>query len=179
MKRLFQITAVLVAGLALTACDDDIFDELSAQQILDEAGKIQLRGEQVILTPDQVTCGEKKGLWVVDLMDSGDYIARLTAEGRALQFGDDIRMGDRHYSGPYTQLSGALEVHVNRIDKITDEKPNAKIVEAKVGVKIDHECFKEHPLPLLGIVRGNFSEDADPRFRLRQKSDWVVEQVLH
>ncbi len=41
MKRLFQIMAVLAAGLALTACDEEIFDELSAQQILDEAGKIR------------------------------------------------------------------------------------------------------------------------------------------
>ena len=178
MKRLFQITAVLVAGLALTACDDDIFDELSAQQILDEGGKIPLRGEHVILTPDQVTCGEKKGLWIVDQLDSGDAIARLTAAGRALQFGDDIRMGDRRFSGPYTLLAGAFEVRVEKIDKITDEKPNAKIVEAKVGVKIEHECFTR-PVPLLGINRGDFSEDADPRFRLRQKSDWVVEAVLH
>src|SRR3569832_929654 len=131
MKRFFQIAVVVVAGLVVTACDDELYDDVWAQQLLNEAGKIPLSGEHVILTPDQVACGAKKGLWVVDLLDTGDYIARLTPAGRALQFGDDIRMGVRRFSGPYSLLTGSLEIKVEKVDKIIAEKPDSKIVEAK------------------------------------------------
>jgi hypothetical protein len=177
MKFLFKLGPVLLAAFLMTACDDGVFDNEAAQDVI-EGAKIPLSGEQVILTPEDIVCGGKKGLWVVDQIDGGGAVGRLTDAGKALQFGDDIRMGDHRYSGPYTQLTGSHSVKVLKVDSMTDEKPNAKIVEAKVGVVMDHECFRK-PLVLLGIDRGDFSEDVDPRFHLRRGNGWVVDQVLH
>ncbi len=177
MKLSFGIAAVIFAGLALTACEEAVFDNEAAQGVI-ESAKIPLSGEQVILTPEQITCGEKKGLWVVDQIEGGGALGRLTDAGRALQFGDDIRMGDRKFSGPYVQLSGAHSVNVEKFKTMSDEKPDSKIVEAKLSVALNHECFTKR-VQLLGIDRGDFSEDVDVRVRLRNRDGWRVDSVLH
>jgi hypothetical protein len=115
---------------------------------------------------------------VVDQIESGGAVGRLTDAGRALHFGDDIRMEDGKFSGPYSQLSGTFRVKALKIEEITGDQPDLKIVDAKIGVVIDHPCFTK-PLPVMGIDRGDFSEDTAPRLRMRQKGDWLVEQVLH
>jgi len=177
MKSLFPVASLLLSGLFLTGCDSGVFDEVAAQGVI-EATKLQLSGEQVLVTPDQVLCGEKKGLWTVDQIDGGGAIGRLTEAGRALDFGDDLRMGDHKFSNPYIQLHGYFNVKIQKSGKLTDENADVKILEAKTGVLVKHECF-EKPLPLLGIDRGDFSEDAAPRIRLRQHNGWTADQVLH
>ena len=177
MKLPFQIASVIFAGLFLTACEEAIFDNEAAQGVI-EAAKIPLGGEQVILTPEQITCGEKKGLWEVDQIDGAGAIGRLTDAGRKLEFGDDIRMGDRRFSGPYTQLSGSHSVKVQKVTSMVDENPDGKVVTAKLGVVFEHECFTK-PVALLGIDRGDFSEDAEVRVRLRNRGGWKVDSVLH
>ncbi len=177
MKLRLPILAVLVAGLLTTACGDDTYDEGDAKQTV-ENGKITLSGELVIVTPDQILCGEKRGLWNVDQLDSGGAIARLTAAGQALKFAEDIRMGDGRYSGPYTSMRGSFPVKVTKLDKVIDEKPDVKVVEGKMGVVIENECF-DKPVNLLGINRGDFSEDFPPRVRLVNHGNWAVDQLLH
>jgi len=177
MKSLFQITTLLLSGLILTGCDSGVFDEGAAQGVV-EAAKIPLNGEEVLLTPDQVICGEKKGLWTVDQIDGGGAIGRLTAAARALEFGDDVRMGEHKFSGPYVQLHGNFNVKIEKVNKMTDENADVKILDAKMGAVITHECF-DKPLPLLGIYRGDFSEENAPRIRLRQHNGWTADQILH
>jgi hypothetical protein len=177
MNVLFRGAAVAIVGLVLTACDDGVFDAEAAQGVI-ESTKLPLSGEQVLVTTEQVTCGEKKGLWIVDQLEGGGAIGRLTDAGRALQFGDDIRMGDHKFSLPYTQLSGAFDVRVQKMNSLTDESPEAKIADASLGVVVTHDCFAQ-PLRLLGVDRGDFSEDVSPRIRLRRRNGWAVDSILH
>jgi len=177
MKPLFLFAVVLLNGLVLTGCEEAVFDSEAAQGLI-ESSKLTLSGEQVLVSPDQIVCGEKKGLWIVDQMDGYGAIARLTDAGRALHFGDDIRMGERKFKDPYTQLQGDFTVKVQKVHGLTGEKPDEKIAEVAIGVVIDHECFAK-PLALMGIDRGDFSEDVSPRIRLRQRGSWAVDQILH
>ena len=177
MKSALQIALLLVAGLLLSGCDSGVFDDAAAQALI-ESSKLALSGEQVQLTPDQVLCGEKKGLWIINQADGGNALGRLEAPGRELLFGDDVRMGDHRFTNPYVQLRGDFDVKIQKFVKMTDQNADVKVVEAKLGVVINHECFLE-PLPLMGIFRGDFSEEAAPRIRLRQHNGWTADQVLH
>lgn len=177
MKSSFRIAPLLVAGLLLTGCDSGVFDDEAAQALV-ESSKLALSGEQVLITPEQILCGEKKGLWIIDQTDGGNALGRLEAPARDLLFGDDVRMGDHKFTNPYIQLRGDFDVKIQKFIKVTDENPDVKVVEAKLGVIVKHECFPQ-PLPLLGIDRGDFSEEAAPRVRLRQHNGWRTDQVLH
>jgi hypothetical protein len=177
MKFQWQTAVLALAGLLLTGCESGVFDDAAAQ-VLIESSKLALSGEQVLLTPDQIICGEKKGLWIIDQTDGGNPVGRLEATGRALLFGDDVRMGERKFSNPYVQLRGDFDVKIQKFIKMTDESANVKVAEAKLGVIVKHECFAK-PLPLLGIDRGDFSEDAAPRIRLRMRNGWTTDEVLH
>ncbi len=177
MKLELQIAVVTLAALSLAGCDEAVFDNGAAQGVI-ESAKLPLSGEQALISPDQILCGQKKGLWIIDQRDGGGALGRLTDAGRALAFGDDIRMGDGKYTQPYVQLGGSFAVKVQKFVQLSDETPNAKIAEAKLGVIVKHECL-EKPLPLLGIDRGDFSEDANPRVRLTHRNGWIADQVLH
>ncbi|MEO5926301.1 MAG: hypothetical protein ABIR70_20940 [Bryobacteraceae bacterium] len=177
MRPSLLILTVLAAALVLTACGDDVYDDGAAKATV-EGAKIALSGEPVILSPDQVLCGEKQGLWDIDQLDSGGARGRLTAAGQALKFAEDIRMGDGKYSGPYTSMLGSFSLKVLKLDKVIDEKPDVKIVEGKMGVVIDHTCFAK-PITLLGTNRGDFTEDFPPQVRLVKRGGWTVDQLLH
>jgi hypothetical protein len=177
MKFPFQIAALALAGISLAGCDSGVFDNEAAQGLI-ESSKLQLSGEQVLVTPEQVICGEKKGLWLIHQMEGGGAVGRLTEAGRALEFGDDVRMGNHKFSNPSIQLHGSFNVKVQKFVQMTDEKADAKIAEVKLGVVVKHACF-EKPLTLLGIDRGDFSEEAAPRVRLRQRNGWMADQILH
>jgi hypothetical protein len=164
--------------LVVTGCGDSgVFDQPQAQAVI-ESAKIPLSSEQVLVTEQQILCGEKKDLWTVDQMEGGGALGRLSEAGRALGFGDDVRMGDRKFTGPYVQLRGDFKVKVQKFLQMTDQGTDAKIVEAKLGVVVKHECFPK-PLALLGIDHGDFSEDTAPRIHLRQRNGWTADQVLH
>jgi hypothetical protein len=177
MKSSFQSASLALAGLLLTGCDSGVFDDAAAQSLI-ESSKLPLSGEQVLITPEQILCGEKKGLWIIDQTDGGNALGRLEAPGRDLLFGDDVRMGDHKFTSPYVQLRGDFNVKIQKFIKLTDENADVKVAEAKMGVILKHECFPA-PLPLLGIDRGDFSEEAAPRVRLRQHNGWATDQVLH
>jgi hypothetical protein len=177
MKSQLQIAVLALAGLSLAGCESGVFDDAAAQSLI-ESSKIPLSGEQALITPEQVLCGEKKGLWIIDQRDGGGALGRLTDAGRALEFGDDVRMGDYRFTNPTVQLHGNFNVKVQKFVKLTDENPTVKVAEAKLGVIVKHECF-EKPLSLLGIDRGDFSEEAAPRVRFRQHNGWTPDQILH
>ena len=65
-----------------------MFDQEAAQELV-ESSKIPLTGELVLITPDEILCGEKKGLWVIQQSDSGNALAELQAPARKLLFNDD------------------------------------------------------------------------------------------
>lgn len=177
MRFLFQVGVVVAAGMLLAGCESGVFDDQAAQALI-ESSKLALSGEQVLLTPEQVLCGEKKGLWLIDQTDGGNALGRLEAPARELLFGDDVRMGDHKFTNPYIQLRGDFDVKIQKFIKLTEENAYVKVVEAKLGVIVKHECFPQ-PLALLGIDRGDFSEEAAPRIRLRQHNGWRADQVLH
>ncbi|MEI9811153.1 MAG: hypothetical protein WDO18_00105 [Acidobacteriota bacterium] len=157
----------------LTACSH----EFDPAEVIEQS-KFSLRGEQVSVTPDQVLCGEKAGLWKVEQFSNGGAAARLTAEARALGFADDVMMGESsHPESPYAQVSGVLSLKVDKVSSVVDENPATKLVTARVGVGVQHECFGA-PLPLDGVDRGMFTSTVEPSFRLRGPN-WVVDQIVH
>jgi hypothetical protein len=175
MRLSFNIVTLLSLALLLSGCEDGPFDLEAAQGAI-EGTMVALTGEQVMVTYDQVTCGAKKGLWSAP--QTGGGLARLTAAGSQLNFSDDVRLSDQHFTQPVVQLRGNFRLKVLKLVAMKDESPNAKIVEAQLGAVIDHECFGQ-PLTLLGIDRGTFSQDTNPRVRLRLRGDWVPDAILH
>jgi hypothetical protein len=170
MTQSRAIWAVL-AFVALTGCGSS-----NPTKIL-QSGKVAVAGEQVVITPDQVLCGERAGLWKIEQGDRG-ALGRLTPEGRALGFADDVVMGDSHFSDPYAQLSGSEPLKVAKVTQVVDDDPTTKTVTASIGVVIKHSCF-DKPLPMHGAEAGAFSQDAEPRVRLKKQSGWKIDRILH
>ena len=142
---------------------------------------MKLEGEQVTLTDPQIQCGLKSELWELPTSTSGDRtIAHLTAKARNLKFDDDVFIRDSRSSVAYVQIRGEFPLQVDSIVSVKDgEDKNSKLVEAKVGVKIDDACF-QNPLPLMGVRHGNFSADTPPVFHLHfDDSGWHVDKLVH
>jgi len=64
---------------------------------------------------------------------------------------------------PVTQVRGQFNLAVFELVHIKDE-PGAKVVEARVGVYVNHSCFNG-ALPMMGVRRGDFTPDAPATFR--------------
>jgi hypothetical protein len=158
--------------LTLVGCGDGEFNPAKALA----AGPRQLDGEQVVLTQAQLECGATEELW--NMETQGDRSSgRLTAKGQALGFSDDIRVNEQR--NPYVQIRGSFPLSVSGIAAVRDEDPQTKVVEAKVGVVVDHACFHA-PLPMMGIRKGNFAQTAPARFQFALRSDyWEYERLLH
>ena len=159
----------------LSGCSDGTFGDGEAQQILTEGTKA-LDGEQVVLTGEQLACGEREDLWRIELQQTDRSLGRLTEKARALGFDDDVRIGEQPQ--PYTQLRGQFSIQVLRIESIRDESAKVKIVDAKVAVTINHSCFNR-PLPLMGVKKGKFTQDVAPRFQLALNGQWEYDRLLH
>jgi hypothetical protein len=172
IRRLAAIVAVLAMSL-LTGCADAPFDIEAAHSTI-ESQPLALSGEHVVLNGEQIACGARKGLWTVS-EDIG--LARLSAEGQAL-FGDDVRLRGKDTPGGTTPLRGTFPIKVFSIESLKDNAIGVKIAEARVGVVLAHSCFPD-PIPLLGIYRGNFSDEAAPRLRLEEAQGWAAVAVLH
>ncbi len=142
-----------------------------------ERHPLPLRGEHVLLTPEQVRCGEKAKLWTIVQVDGGGARARLERDGQVF-FADDVRMGEQRYRGPVAPLAGDFPVKVKKIREVTPDGPSVQVVAAELGVILNHSCFTKQ-LPLLGIADGDFSLDAPPRIRLREHNGWTADTILH
>ena len=135
---------------------------------------MNLSGEQVTLTNEQVQCGVKNDLWD----PPNGNLARLTQKGRDLKFSDDIRVTDPEVNTPYTQVNGAFPVQVSDVLKVRDQS-GAKIAEVKLGVVIGHECFSK-PLPVMGIYKGKFATDAPVVFSFKgSDKEWSLDKLMH
>jgi hypothetical protein len=177
-KQCPRALPVVLAALALAACSEGPFNEYSATIKL-QAKPIQLDGEQVVITPEQVTCGEKDELWIVLPQGNNRAIGRLNDSARALGFSDDIHIGDPGFRNPYAQIRGEFPVSVTEV-RMRDLDATTKQIEAKTSVVIDHSCFK-NPKPLLmGLRLGQFSETDNPAYHFRLHGEtWDFEQLVH
>jgi hypothetical protein len=62
---------------------------------------------------------------------------------------------------------------------IKDEGSDGRLVEGKLLVIIPHMCFPD-PLPILGVRKGRFSQDALPVLEFRLLNDgWHFSKLVH
>ena len=179
MMKCFPLLFVLLVLLLLAGCASSGFNKSMAKDVL-EANPVQLNGEQLLLSDEQLTCGDREELWHLTQLAPGRAIGRLTEAGRALQFSDDVRVGAGGSVGPTVQVTGKFGLRALQVPALQDEGKRSKVVEARTGVVVNHACFK-YPLPtLMGVRRGEFTAAANPMFRLRlQQENWTVEELLH
>lgn len=166
-------------ALLLGACGAPEFGAGTAKEAI-EKKPLALNGEQLILTGDQVTCGDREELWHLTQLGPGHTIGRLTPAGRALNFSDDVRVALPGQGDSSVQVSGTFPLRVLTVSSIEDHGANAKRVEARTAVVIEHECFKR-PLPvLMGIRKGEFSASTAPMFQMKMREfTWAVEELVH
>jgi hypothetical protein len=146
-----------------------------------EGSPIKLEGEQVTFTDPQIQCGLQAEYWDPPVSTSEDHSsAHLTDKGKTLKFNDDVSIRDPSSRVPYVQVRGDFPLQVESIASTKDgEDSSSKLVEAKVGVKIDDPCF-QNPLPLMGVKHGNFSTDSPVVFHLHlDETGWHVDKVVH
>lgn len=174
------VLAALSACLLLAGCaNKSDFDGGGARDIL-QSNPVNLDGEQVTITPAQLDCGVQSDLWEAPAQVSGDRTtARLTSQGRELNFSDDPAI-EPDFHQPYGQIRGAFSLDVSDVSNIrTGETADTKLVDAKAGIKLQHACFP-NSLPLMGVKKGKFREDAPLTFLFRLKDDgWHFEKVVH
>jgi hypothetical protein len=172
MRRSQATAAAILVWTVLSGCSGG-----SDPARIIEGEKVDISGEQVAITPDQVLCGERAGLWKIQQGVRGAS-AVLTPAARTLGFADDVVMGDTRFTDPYAQISGAQQLKVSKVSSVTDEDAATKRVAASVGVVIKNSCF-DTPLPMHGVSGGAFSQTVEPRLRLRKQSGWKVDRILH
>ena len=169
----------LLPCLILAGCGGSEFSGGKIQYRL-ETEPIQLDGEQVMMNRGQVDCGVTRELWDLQELGKEDrQVAHLTDAARALGFSDDIQIGEPGFINPYAQIRGKFMVTLLDMGSVKDEGPRFKLVETKLGIKIDHECFA-NPLPvLMGVRHGKFTQTAYATVRFRLDDNWYYDQIVH
>jgi hypothetical protein len=174
------LIVVCSLGLGLVACGSKTdFNEDIAKSIL-EANPVNLDGEQVTITQMQIDCGVESELWAPPAQVSQDRsTARLSSKGRDLNFSDDPAM-EPNFHQPYAQVRGAFSLEVSEVSGIRDgEASGTKLVNAKAGIKVPDACFP-NALPIMGVKKGNFREDAPLSFVFRGNEEgWRLEKIVH
>jgi hypothetical protein len=172
------ISRVLLAAAALFsgACGSGDFNYGKVRNII-EGSPQRLDAEYVVLTPQQVDCGVQNDLWDPPSSAGTRQSARLAQKGRDLKFSDDVSIGDM--PKPYIQIRGDFSLVVTEIinDRDGPEK-ETKLVESRLGPVIQHSCFP-NPLPLMGVRKGNFTQDVSPVLFFRYNNGWMVDHVVH
>jgi hypothetical protein len=166
---------MILASLLLAGCGGGGFDPAGVL----ESRPVRLDSEQVVLITEQLECGTREDLWTMFPLGDGRSVGRLTTKGRALQFSDDVQIGDPIVGVPFVQLHGSFPVKVIQSGSIRDEDEWTKSAEAKVGVRIDHSCFQANPPILMGIRHGQFDQSSIPVFRFKLDGEWTVDRVVH
>jgi hypothetical protein len=177
MKRISR-TALLSLFVLLAGCGSSEFNKDTAKEVI-EANPVQLNGEQLLLTEEQVTCGNQQDLWHLTQLGSKKAIGHLTDKGRALQFTDDVRVGEQGAAGATVQVTGKFALRALQVPSLQNEGERSRVVEAKTVVVVNHECFKGSSPALLGVRRGEFTASANPMFRLKLRDDWSVSELIH
>jgi hypothetical protein len=181
-QRRAAFSVMVLAGLAifLTGCGPNDFNDGKAANMI-EGNTLRLDAEYAMLTGQQYDCGIEEDLWERPLQPMGlpgqIGTARLTQKGRDLKFSDDVSVGDKRY--PYVQVNGDFNMKV--IDIVADKDgPDqfSRLVETHVGVLIQHTCFLT-ALPLMGVRKGQFTQDYSPVLFFRYNNGWSIEKVVH
>jgi hypothetical protein len=163
-------------SMLLAGCGD--FNDGKTANII-QGSPVRLDAEQVMLSDQQVGCGVDNELWDPPSQGGTRTIARLTQKARDLKFDDDVSVREGGYRSPYVQVRGEFPLSVISIESTRDgPEQDTKLVEVRVGVKIDHPCFP-NPLPLMGLRKGQFTEDYPPVFEFRYYNNWQFEKVVH
>ena len=141
-----------------------------------------LEGEQVVLDDSAIQCGVRSELWDPPTTLSADHTtAHLTSKARDLKFNDDVIIHDPGSRVAYVQIRGEFPLLADSIVSIKNgEDKNAKLVEAKVSIKIDDACFP-NPLPMMGVRHGNFSSDSPVALHIHfdETGGWRVDKLIH
>jgi hypothetical protein len=180
ISRSAQAVSLCLAIVLVGCKDSSEFNEDVATGAI-TSSPMKLEGEQVTLTDPQIQCGVQAEYWDAPVTISPDLIkAHLTAKATNLKFNDDVIIHDTSSSVPYVQVRGDFPLQVASVTSIKDgEDKNTKLVQAKVGVKIDDACF-QNPLPLMGVRHGNFSADSPVVFHMRlDDQGWHVDKLVH
>jgi hypothetical protein len=176
------LVAALCLAVILSACkpSSDFNEDVAKGAI--EFGKMNLEGEQAILTEVQIQCGVQSELWDPPTTLSPDHTtAHLTSKARDLKFNDDVIIHDPSSRVAFVQIRGDFPLQVDAITGIKDgEDKFSKVVEAKVSVRIDNPCFPSS-LPLMGVRHGNFSADAPVVLHVRfdENGGWRADKLVH
>jgi hypothetical protein len=142
-----------------------------------QGNPVKLDAEYVMLSPGEVECGVQNDLWEAPASNSSRATARLTQKGRDLKFSDDVSIGDMRRA--YVQVRG--EFSLGGVDVSADhDGPEAgtRVVDAKVGVIVPHSCFS-NPLQVMGVKKGNFTQDSPPVLLFRLTNNWEFEKFVH
>lgn len=175
-----RLSGVLLGGLALlcTGCVQKEFPPEKAQAII-AYRPIHLDAEQVMLTSTQVDCGIQNELWDPPSQVSNRTLCRLTDRGRALKFDDDVVVLEPDNHQPYAQIRGDFKMQLGEGSSIRDDGQGVKLVNGKLVAFIQQTCFPD-PLPLMGVRRGRFSQEAMPVLRFTMENDgWHFDRVVH
>jgi hypothetical protein len=106
-------------------------------------------------------------------------VARLLGPGKALHFDDDVVVSEPGYRQPYAQVRGDFMMQLAAGPSIRDDGADGKLVEGKLLVVVPHTCFSDG-LPVLGVRKGKFSEDAAPVMEFRLLNDgWHFMKLVH
>lgn len=171
---------VIALALSLAGCGEGDFNYGKVGHLV-EGSPVRLDAEYVVLNNDQVNCGVQEDLWDAPPPLKGipgeRATARLTDKGRGLKFSDDVNIGEMR--NPYVQVRG--DFNLQAIDIMSDRngpEPGTKLVDIKIGVKIDHTCFP-NPVPMMGVHKGNFTQDYAPVLQFRFNNGWEFEKFVH
>ncbi len=183
MQKLEISTVIALAvGLALvsTGCGQGDFNYGKVGHLV-EGAPIRLDAEYVMLNQGQVDCGVQEDLWdqppPLKGITGERAVARLTDKGRALKFSDDVVLGEMRQ--PYAQVRGDFNLQAIDIQSDRDgPDPGTKLVNIQIGVHIDNTCFP-NPVLMMGVRKGNFTEDQVPVLKFRFDNGWQFEKFVH
>ncbi len=165
-------------GIFLAACGPNDFNYGKVRGII-ESTPLHLDAEYVMLTPQQVDCGVENDLWdsPSETGQRGRQLARLKPAGRDLKFADDVSIGDM--ARPYVQIRGDYNLAVTEISSDRDgPEPMTRVVTGKFGIAVPQKCFPD-PLPLMGVKKGDFTQDVPPVLLFRYNNGWALERIVH
>ena len=169
--------AVFVAIGALAGCGSPSDWSQGRAAAVIQGSPVKLDAEYVTLAENEFECGVQNDLWEPPASNGSRSTARLTQKGRDLKFSDDVSIGDMRK--PYVQIRG--EFSLGGVDVSADKdgpESGTKLVDAKVGAIVQHSCFP-NPLPIMGVKKGNFTQDAPPTLLLRLNNNWELDKFVH
>jgi hypothetical protein len=168
---------ILIGLLTISAgCNSGDFNWGKVNNLI-QGSPTRIDAEYVILNAGQVDCGVQNDLWEQPSDGGGRSVARLKDKARALKFADDVSIGDMNR--PYVQIRGEFTLVSVEIQADRDgPEKETKLVDVKLGVPIQHSCFPQ-PLPMMGVRRGNFTQDYPPVLMFRNNNGWYVDHIVH